>query len=56
MSSTGPCHSWIKEEMERVEDYGNTCTTEYQKTYKNVQEKMKIIITTKNINVIKKIN
>ena len=54
MSSTGPCHSWIKEKMKRVEDYCNTCTTEYQKTYKNVQEKMKIIIKMKNIIVIKK--
>ena len=30
VSSTGPCHSWIREEMERVEDYCYTCTTDYQ--------------------------
>ena len=30
ISSTGPCHSWIREEMERVEDNYYTYTIEYQ--------------------------
>ena len=30
VSSTGPSHAWIREEMERVDDYYYTCTTKYQ--------------------------
>ena len=41
VSSTGPCHSWIREEMERVEDYCYTCTTEYQNLQECVRENEK---------------
>ena len=31
MPSTGPGHAWIREEMERVEDFYYTCKTKFLK-------------------------
>ena len=36
--STGPGHAWIREEMERVEDFYYTCKIEYENLHKRMRK------------------